>query len=109
MSAADRAFNVATLGLTLLGGLSAVLEWFQVLDACSGAERRQPGMYSCPSEARTFGTWAVGGAIVLLGLASRYLLWKRLRALYVPLLALQLGAAGVVVWLATHHPDWGPR
>jgi len=72
------------------------------------AERARPDLYSCPSDERIDGTWAVLAVVVLSALASRYLLWKRLRALYLPLVVIQLRAVGLITWLATHHPSWGP-
>lgn len=108
MSPVDRVFNVLSLGLTMGAGFLGVLEWFRLLEECSNPERAQPELYSCPDDERIFGTWVVIGLVVASGLASRYLLWRRWRALYVPLVALQLVAAGTIAWLATHHPNWGP-
>jgi len=106
---AERRFNRIFLGIRRCSSADA-FRLKSTATACSKDQFGRPDEFSCPSDARIALTWVLGAILVATGFASRFVLHRRIRRLYIPL-ALVVVAIGVAaVWLITHHPRWGvPR
>jgi|SRR5919198_5493689 hypothetical protein len=103
----ERWFNRAFLTAYAIAGALGVYAWESTVSACSNPQYHRPHDFSCPSTARIAFTWALLGVLIGTMFASRFVLWRRLRSAYVPLLAIMVLIAGVAVLLITHHPKWG--
>jgi hypothetical protein len=84
--------------------------WIYTASACSKPQFKHRDEFSCPSTGRILSTWALIGILMVTMLVSRFVLWRRLRAAYVPLLAVFVALGVVAAWLISHHARWGvPR
>ena len=106
----ERWFNRAFLTAYAVAGVLAVYAWEHTASACTNPQYDRPDEYSCPSTGRIVFTWVLLLALIGTMFLSRFVLWRRLRAAYVPLLLVVVAIGFIAVWLISHHPQWGvPR
>jgi hypothetical protein len=103
----ERWFNRVFLTSYVVAGALAVYAWEHTASSCTNPQYHRRDEFSCPSSGRIAFTWALIAVLIGTAFASRFVLWRRLRAAYVPLLVAVVGIALVAAWLISHHPRWG--
>jgi hypothetical protein len=106
----ERWFNRAFLAAYAVAAALVLYAWFYIASACSKPQFQHRDEFSCPSTGRILSTWTLIGILMGTMFGSRFVLWRRLRAAYVPLLAVFVALGVVAAWLISHHARWGvPR